>query len=161
MLIFYYSDNTVSKLELNKEKTYLDIKKEVYKNKFNSSMNNNNDLVLITLGSIVNDNDEVICLENQIFLVKINVNIELLKILKDDRLIKVLSNESYRNIIYKILDNPDQLLKLNEDKYKYQYQKQLDQIISMSFAISEEQIKSLLDNNLGSIDLVVSSILNL
>ena len=108
MLIFYYSDNTVSKLELNKEKTYLDIKKEVYKNKFNSSMNNNNDLVLITLGSIVNDNDEVICLENQIFLVKINVNIELLKILKDDRLIKVLSNESYRNIIYKILDNPDQ-----------------------------------------------------
>ena len=47
MLIFYYSDNTVSKLELNKEKTYLDIKKEVYKNKFNSSMNNNNDFVLM------------------------------------------------------------------------------------------------------------------
>jgi hypothetical protein len=161
MLIFYYSDNTVSKLDLNKEKTYLDIKKEVYKNKFNSSMNNKNDLVLITLGNIVNDSDEVTCLENQIFLVKINVNVELLKILKDDRLIKLLTDESKRNIIYKILDNPDLLLKLNENEPKYQYQKQLDQIISMSFAISEEQIKSLLDNNLGSIDLVVSSILNL
>jgi hypothetical protein len=161
MLIFYYSDNTVSKLDLNKEKTYLDIKKEVYKNKFNSSMNNKNDLVLITLGNIVNDSDEVTCLENQIFLVKINVNVELLKILKDDRLIKLLTDESKRNIIYKILDNPDLLLKLNENESKYQYQKQLDQIISMSFAISEEQIKSLLDNNLGSIDLVVSSILNL
>ena len=163
MLIFYYSDNTVSKLDLNKEKTYLDIKKEVYKNKFNSSMINKNDLVLITLGNIVDDSDEVTCLENQIFLVKINVNIELLKILKDDRLIKLLTDESKRNIIYKILDNPDLLLKLNENESRsqYQYQKQLDQIISMSFAISEEQIKSLLDNNLGSIDLVVSSILNL
>lgn len=157
MLIFHFSDNTTSKIDLNKEKTYLDIKKEVYKNKFSKSMNNKNDLVLITLGNIVDDNEEVTCLENQIFLVKINVNIELQKILNDDRLIKLLEDESKRNIIYKILENPDLLEKIKE----YKYQKELDQIVNMNFNVTEDEIKTLLDKNSGNIEIVVGLILNL
>lgn len=157
MLIFHFSDNTTSKLDLNKEKTYLDVKKEVYKNKFNKSMNNKNDLVLITLGNIVNDEEEVTCLENQIFLVKINVNIELEKILNDDRLIRLLEDDNKRKIMYKILENPNLLDKIKE----YKYQTQLDQINNMNFNVTEDEIKNLLDKNSGNIEIVVGLILNL
>jgi len=157
MLTFYFSDNTLYKLDLNKQKCYLDIKREIFNHKFKTSMNNKNDLVLITFGNIVNDEDEVFVLENQIFLVKINFNIHINKILNDDRLLLLLSNENNRNIINKILDKPELLLKLNE----YQYQLQLEQIKTMNFKISEDLIKNLLDSNSGNIDLVVGAILNL
>jgi hypothetical protein len=157
MLTFYFSDNTLYKLDLNKQKCYLDIKREIFNYKFKTVMNNKNDLVLITFGNIVNDDDEVFVLENQIFLVKINFNIHINKILNDDRLLLLLSNENNRNIINKILDKPELLLKLNE----YQYQLQLEQIKTMNFKISEDLIKNLLDSNSGNIDLVVGAILNL
>ena len=157
MLTFYFSDNTLYKLDLNKQKCYLDIKREIFNYKFKTVMNNKNDLVLITFGNIVNDEDEVFVLENQIFLVKINFNIHINKILNDDRLLLLLSNENNRNIINKILDKPELLLKLNE----YQYQLQLEQIKTMNFKISEDLIKNLLDSNSGNIDLVVGAILNL
>ena len=90
-------------------------------------------------------------------MVKINIDIELDKILNDERLIKLLSDNTTRSIIYNILDNP----KLLDGLDKYKYQKELDIIISMKLIASVEEIKKLLDSNSWNIEIVINTILNL
>ena len=143
MLIFHYNDNTICKIDGNKFSNYLDIKKELFQNKFKRSLINPNDLIILTFGEIVKDSDTCLGTENQVHLVKINFDIEFNKIYTDERLIKLLSIESSRKIIYEILDNPEILNKLK----KYKYQKEFDDIKIMGFRISDNEIKDLLDKN--------------
>lgn len=157
MLIFHFNDNTTCKIDGSKFANYLDIKKELFQNKFKRSMINPNDLIIITFGEVPKDSDMCLGTENQVHLVKINFDVELNKIHNDERLIKLLSNESSRKIIYDILDNPELLNKLK----KYKYQKELDDIKNMGFRISENEIKELLDKNSGNMEIVVGSLLNL
>lgn len=157
MLIFHYNDNTTCKIDGSKYSTYMDIKKELFQNKFKRALINPNDLIIITFGEVVKDSDTCLGTENQVHLVKINFDVEFNKIYTDDRLVKLLSNESSRKIFYEILENPDILNKLK----KYKYQKELDDIKNMGFRISENEIKDLLDKNSGNMEIVVGSLLNL
>lgn len=157
MLIFHFNDDITCKIDGSKYSTYLDIKKELFQNKFKRALINSNDLIIITFGEIVKDTDTCLGTENQVHLVKINFDLEFNKIYNDDRLINILSNESSRKIIYEILDNPELLNKLK----KYKYQKEFDDIKTMGFRISENEIKELLEKNSGNMEIVVGSLLNL
>jgi hypothetical protein len=157
MINIHFSDNTHINLDIEKCKTYIDLKKEIYLNKFKSTLINTSDLILITYGKIINDNDPLDYIKNQVFLVKINVDIEIHKFLNDERLLNLVSNDRNRKLLYHILENPDLLEKLK----KYRFQKELDEINSMKLNISDEQIKDLLEKHSGNIEIVVNSILNL
>ena len=157
MLNFYFSDNTTLKLDQSKYKNYSDIKYAIYKNKYNLDLKKINDITLITYGKIILDTDIYNCINNQTFLVKINIDIELDKILNDHRLISLLSDKDTRLIFYNILDNP----KLLDGLKKYKYQKELDIIISMKLPAVIDEIKELLNNNTGNIEIVINTILNL
>jgi hypothetical protein len=157
MINIHFSDNTHINLDIEKCKTYIDLKKEIYLNKFKSTLINTSDLILITYGKIINDNDPLDYIKNQVFLVKINVDIEIHKFLNDERLLNLVSNDRTRKLLYHILENPDLLEKLK----KYRFQKELDEINSMKLNISDEQIKDLLEKHSGNIEIVVNSILNL
>jgi hypothetical protein len=157
MINIHFSDNTHINLDIDKCKTYIDLKKEIYLNKFKSTLINTSDLILITYGKIINDDDPLDYIKNQVFLVKINVDIEIQKFLNDERFLKLVSNEQTRKSLYHILENPDLLEKLK----KFRFQKELDEISSMKLNISDEQIKELLEKHSGNIEIVVNSILNL
>jgi len=157
MLNFYFSDNTSLKLDQSKYKNYSDIKYAIYKNKYNLDLKKLNDITLITYGKIILDSDICNCINNQTFLVKINIDIELDKIVNDHRLISLLSDKDTRLIFYNILDNP----KLLDGLKKYKYQKELDIIMSMKLPALIDEIKELLNNNTGNIEIVINTILNL
>ena len=157
MINIHFSDNTQINLYIEKCKTYIDLKKEIYLNKFKSTLINTSDLILITYGKIINDNDKLDYINNQVFLVKINVNYEVQKFLSDERLLNLVSNEKKRKLLYDILDNPDLLEKLK----KFRFQKELDEINSMKLNVNDKQIKDLLEKSSGNIEIVVNSILNL
>lgn len=157
MLNFYFSDNTSLKLDQSKYKNYSDIKYAIYKNKYNLDLKKINDITLITYGKIILDTDIYNCINNQTFLVKINIDIEFDKILNDHRLISLLSDKDTRLIFYNILDNP----KLLDGLKIYKYQKELDIIMSMKLPAVIDEIKELLNNNTGNIEIVINTILNL
>lgn len=157
MINIHFSDNTHINLDIEKCKTYIDLKKEIYFNKFKSTLINSSDLILITYGKIINDDDQLDYIKNQVFLVKINVNLEVQKFINDERLLNLVSNDKTRKLLYNILENPDILEKLK----KFRFQKELDEINSMKLNMSDEQIKDLLEKHSGNIEIVVNSILNL
>ena len=157
MLNFYFSDNTSLKLDQSKFKNYSDIKYAIYKNKYNLDLRKLNDITLITYGKVILDTDLYNCINNQTFLVKINIDIELDKILNDIRLINLLSDKNTRLIFYNILDNP----KLLDGLKKYKYQNELDIIMSMKLPALSDEIKELLNSNTGNIEIVINTILNL
>jgi hypothetical protein len=156
MINIHFSDNSHINLDIEKCKTYIDLKKEIYLNKFKSTLINTSDLILITYGKIINDDEPLDYIKNQVFLVKINVDIEIQKFLNDERFLKLVSNEQTRKSLYHILEYPDILEKLK----KFRFQKELDEINSMRLNITNEQIKELLENHSGNIEIVVNSILN-
>jgi hypothetical protein len=157
MITFYFSDNTLIKLDYTKYKNYSDIKFDIFKNKYKQDLKNLDDITLITYGKKILNDDIYNCINNQVFLVKINIDVELFKILNDDRLVKLLSDKTYRLLFYDILENP----KLLDGLKKYKYQKELDIVLSMNLHTSIEQIKEMLNNNSGNIEIVIDSILNL
>jgi hypothetical protein len=157
MLNFHFQDGSSLKIDYTKFKNYSDIKQEIFKNKYNLDLKNINDITLISYGKIILDTDLYNCINNQTFLVKINIDIELYKILNDIRLINILSDKSSRTVIYDILNNP----KLLEILKKYKYQNELDIILSMNLKASIDYIKELLNTNSGSIEIVINTILNL
>jgi len=157
MINIHFSDNTHINLDIEKCKTYIDLKKEIYLNKFKSTLINTSDLILITYGKIINDDESLDYIKNQVFLVKINVDIEINKFLNDERFLKLVSNEQTRKSLYYILEYPDILQKLK----KFRFQKELDEINSMKLNVLDEQIKELLEKHSGNIEIVVNSILNL
>ena len=157
MIKCYFNDGNTFTHDSSNAKTYIDLKKQLFSRKLNLNLNNLNDIKLISYGKSINDLDKYEFDNNQVVLVHININIELNKILTDKRLIDLLSDADKRKIFYDILDNPTLLEKLKV----YTYQKEYDQIRNMQFNIADEQIKKLLDNNEGNIEIVVSSILNL
>ncbi len=156
MLILYFSNNTSLKIDNKEVKNYEELKKKVIENKFKSDNISLSDLILITKGKVVNIDDEYKLDDNQTFLVKVNINIEYNKFIKDDRLMKLIDNEKTRKILYNILDNPELLEKLTI----YKYQKQLDDINNMGFKFEEDKIKSLLNKNNGNIEMVLALLLN-
>ena len=157
MIKCYFNDGNTFTYDSSTTKTYIDLKKQLFNKKLNLNLNNLDDIRLISYGRVINDLDLYVFEDNQVVLVHININIELNKILTDKRLIDLLSDADKRKIFYDILDNPTLLEKLKV----YTYQKEYDQIRNMQFNIADEQIKKLLDNNEGNIEIVVSSILNL
>ena len=157
MIIVHFDDGSNTKIDVSDVKSFLELKKEIFSFKCKSDLKNSNDVTLITFGEIFSDNDEFLVEENQVFLVKINIDLELNKILSDNRLITLLSDEKNRSLIYKILDNPDLLKQLET----YKYQKELDNIKSMNFQLSEKQIKDLLNEHSGNVENVINYILNL
>ena len=157
MIKFYFSDGTSLQLDQTKYKNYSDIKHELFKNKFNFELKHMDDITLITYGIPILNNDMCNCINNQTFLVKINIDIEISKMLNDDRLIKLISDKASRIILYEILDNP----KLLKSLEKYKYQKELDMILNIGIPSSVEDIKKALDSNLGNIEIVINTILNL
>lgn len=157
MIKCYFNDGNTFTHDSSTTKTYIDLKKQLFNKKLNLNLNNLDDIRLISYGRVINDLDLYVFEDNQVVLVHVNVNIELNKILTDKRLIDLLSDADKRKIFYDILDNPTLLEKLKV----YTYQKEYDQIRNMQFNIADEQIKKLLDNNEGNIEIVVSSILNL
>lgn len=159
MIICHFSDGISHNIDDTKFSNYLELKKHLFNLKCNvfSITNNSDDVTLISLGEIIKDDDKYENNLNQIYLVKININIEMIKILNDQRLINLVSNEKTRNYIYKILDNPDLLNFLDT----YKYQKELDNIKDMKFNFSDDKIKELLNSSCGNIEIVISTILNL
>lgn len=159
IIICRFSDGEVHNIDTANFTNYLDLKKHLFNIKSNSKiqLNNSDDITLITFGKIILDSDNFENNLNQIYLIKININIEVLKILNDNRLINLVSNEKTRNYIYKILENPDILNFLDI----YKYQKELDNIKDMNFNISDDKIKQFLDSSCGNIEIVITSILNL
>lgn len=157
MIKCYFNDGNTFTHDSSTTKTYIDLKKQLFNKKLNLNLNNLDDIRLISYGRVINDLDLYVFEDNQVVLVHVNVNIELNKILTDKRLIDLLSDADKRKIFYDILDNPTLLEKLKV----YTYQKEYDQIRNMQFNIADEQIKKLLDNNQGNIEIVVGSILNL
>jgi hypothetical protein len=157
MIKCYFNDGNTFTHDSSTTKTYIDLKKQLFNKKLNLNLNNLDDIKLISYGKSINDLDIYEFDNNQVVLVHININIELNKILTDKRLIDLLSDVDKRKIFYDILDDPTLLEKLKV----YTYQKEYDQIRNMQFNIADEQIKRLLDNNKGNIEIVVSSILNL
>jgi hypothetical protein len=157
MIKCYFNDGNTFTYDSSTTKNYIDLKKQLFNKKLNLNLNNLDDIKLISYGKSINDLDTYEFDNNQVVLVHININIELNKILTDKRLIDLLSDADKRKIFYDILDDPTLLEKLKV----YTYQKEYDQIRNMQFNIADEQIKKLLDNNKGNIEIVVSSILNL
>jgi shikimate kinase len=157
MLNLYFSDGSSLKLDQSKFKKYSEIKFDIFKSKYNLDLKQTDDITLITYGKVILDNDIYNCINNQTFLVKINIDIELYKILNDERLIKLLANKDARALIYDILNNP----KLLDGLKKYKYQKELDIILNMGLPSTDEQIKILLDTNYGNTQIVINTILNL
>ena len=157
MILCRYSDGEIIKIDANKFTNYLELRKYLFNIKSKLNLNNSDDITLITLGNLINDNDKFEHNLNQIYLVKINISIELLKISNDKRFINLVSNEKTRNYIYKILENPSLLHFLDT----YKYQKELDNIKDMNFNISDDKIKDLLNSSCGNIEIVITAILNL
>ena len=159
IIICRFSDGLVHNIDTTNFTNYLDLKKHLFniKSKSKIQLNNSDDITLITFGKIILDSDNFENNLNQIYLIKININIEVLKILNDIRLINVVSNEKTRNYIYKILENPNILNFLDI----YKYQKELDNIKDMKFNISDDKIKEFLDSSCGNIEIVITTILNL
>jgi len=157
MLNLFFSDGSSLKIDESKFKNYTEVKTYILKNKYNLDLKNWNDITLITYGKNVLDTDLYNCINKQSFLVKINIDIELNKILSDDRLINLLSDKSVRSIFYNILDDP----KLLDGLKKYKYQNELDIIVGMKLVYPLEEIKKLLDSNSGNIEIVINTILNL
>ncbi len=156
MINIHFSDNSSLKLDVEKCKTFLDIKKEIYYNKFKLPLVNSSDINLITYGKVVNDSDEKDIINNQVVLAKINVNVEVIKFLNDERLLKLISNDKTRKLLYEILENPEIL----ERNKKYRFQKELDEIKNLKINVGDEEIKQLLDKHSGNIEIVVNSLLN-
>jgi hypothetical protein len=159
MIICRFSDGLVHNIDTTNLTNYLDLKKHLFNLKTNNKiqLNNTDDIMMITYGKIILDTDKFENNLNQIYLIKININIEVIKILNDNRLINLVSNEKTRNYIYKILENPNILNFLDI----YKYQKELDNIKDMNFNISDDKIKQFLDSSCGNIEIVITSILNL
>jgi hypothetical protein len=160
MIICHFSDGFVQNVDETKFNNYLELKKYLFNLKSKTLLNKSDDITLITYGKIINDNDTYVNNNNninQVYLVKINIDIEVLKIINDSRLINLVSNEKTRNYMYKILENPDLLNFLDT----YKYQKELDNIKDMNFSISDDKIKEFLNSSNGNIEIVISSILNL
>jgi transcription initiation factor IIE alpha subunit len=158
-IICRFSDGYIHNVDSTKFKNYLDLKKYLFNLKISSKLqlNKSDDILMITLGNIILDSDIYDVKLNQVFLIKININIEVIKILNDNRLINLVSNEKSRNYIYKILENPDILNFLDT----YKYQKEFDNIKDMNFNISDDKIKEYLNCSCGNIETVITSILNL
>jgi len=157
MIKCFFNDGTMFTYDSTNSKTHIDLKKQLFTKKLNLNLINLNDISLIGYGKVINDLDSYEFDNNQVVLVYINVNLELNKILSDKRLINLLSDGEKRKIFYDVLENPTLLDKLKV----YTYQKEYEQIRNMQFNIADEQIKNLLENNQGNIEIVVSSILNL
>jgi len=159
MILCRYSDGEVVKIDNTKFTNYLELKKYLFNLKSSGkiNLNNSDDITLITFGHQVKDDDKFENNLNQIYLVKINISIELLKIMNDKRFINLVSNEKTRDYIYKILENPSLLNFLDT----YKYQKELDSIKDMKFNTSDDKIKELLNSSCGNIEIVITSILNL
>jgi hypothetical protein len=157
MIICRFTDGVVHKIDYTKFNNYLELKKYLFNLKCNMLLNKSDDITLITIGNMVKDDDKFENNINQIYLVKININIEMIKMFNDQRLINLVSNEKTRNYIYKILDNPDLLNFLDT----YKYQKELESIKDMNFNISDDKIKEFLNSSCGNIEIVITSILNL
>ena len=111
--------------------------------------------MLITFGEIIKDEDEFAFTENQVVLVKITIDIEFNKFIKDVRFIKLVGDDKKRKILYNILENPYLL----ESFETYKYQKELDQIKSMNFVVEDDKIKKLLDTYSGNIENVINTII--
>jgi len=150
-------DGSCLKLDISDIKDFSSLKRKIYLLKFKSELQSLDDVSLITYAKIIEEDDEFNLEENQVILVKININIELNKFVNDQRLISLISNEKHRNIMYKILENP----LLLDNLLTYKYQNEVDIIKGMNFNISDDKIKEYLNNNNGNIEIVVGSILNL
>jgi hypothetical protein len=158
MIICRYSDGNVHNIDNSKFNNYLELKQHLFNLKCESKIIINlDDITLITFGKIINNDDKFDNNINQVYLVKININIEIIKLVNDKRLINLVSNEKTRNYLYKILDNPALLNFLDT----YKYQKELDNIKDMNFNISDDKIKEFLNSSCGNIEIVITSILNL
>jgi hypothetical protein len=161
MIICHFSDGIVHNVDEKKFNNYLELKKYLFSLKSKTLLNKSDDITLITYGKIINDTDIYNYNDNtkmnQVYLVKINIDIEVIKIMNDSRLINLVSNQKTRNYMYKILDNPDLLNFLDT----YKYQKELDNIKDMNFTISDDKIQELLNSCNGNIEIVITSILNL
>jgi hypothetical protein len=157
MIICHFSDGVTQIVDETKFNNYIELKKYLFNLKNKISLNKSDDITLITYGKVIDDDDTYNNNMNQVYLVKINIDIEVLKIMNDNRLINLVSNEKTRNYIYKILDNPDLLNFLDT----YKYQKELDNIKDMNFTISDDKIKEFLNSSNGNIEIVIATILNL
>ena len=151
----YYDDGDCSKLDITDIKNLKDLKNKIYTHKFKSNISNLDDIVLITFAEIIKDIDELTFTENQVVLVKITIDIEFNKFIKDVKFIKLIGDDKKRKILYKILENPDLL----ESLETYKYQKELEQIKSMNFNIADDKIKKLLDTYSGNIENVINTII--
>jgi hypothetical protein len=151
----YYDDGECAKIDITDLKTLKDLKNKIYTHKFKSNISNLDDIVLITFAEIIKDSDEFSFTENQVVLVKITIDIEFNKFIKDVRFIKLVGDDKKRKMLYKILENPDLL----ESLETYKYQKELDQIKSMNFVVADDKIKKLLDTYSGNIENVINTII--
>ena len=151
----YYNDGDCYKIDITGIKNLKDLKNKIYTHKFKSNISNLDDIVLITFAEVIKDVDELVFTENQVVLVKITIDIEFNKFIKDVRFIKLIGDDKKRKILYKILENPDLL----ESLETYKYQKELDQIKSMNFVIADDKIKKLLDTYSGNIENVINTII--
>jgi len=156
MLIIYFSDNTNLKINKNDINSYSELITKIIDNKFKSNYIKETDLTIITKGLIIDINSAFNVDENQTFLVKINIDLEYIKYINDERLKKLINNENTRKFMYEILENPAILEKLKI----YKYQTALDEIYKMGFKFPEDKIKNLLDKNNGNIELVLGILLN-
>jgi hypothetical protein len=151
----HYDDGSSEKIDVTDIKTLKDLKNKIYTHKYKSNISNLDDIVLITFGEIIKDEDELAFTENRVVLVKITIDIEFNKFIKDVRFIKLIGDDKKRKILYKILENPDLL----ESLETYKYQKELEQIKSMNFNIADDKIKKLLDTYSGNIENVINTII--
>ena len=122
----HYDDGSSEKIDVTDIKTLKNLKNKIYTHKYKSNISNLGDIVLITFGEIIKDEDEFAFTENQVVLVKITIDIEFNKFIKDVRFIKLVGDDKKRKILYNILENPYLL----ESFETYKYQKELDQIKS-------------------------------
>jgi len=151
----YYNDGDCYKIDITGIKNLKDLKNKIYTHKFKSNISNLDDIVLITFAEVIKDGKELDFTENQVVLVKITIDIEFNKFIKDVRFIKLVGDDKKRKILYKILENPDLL----ESLETYKYQKELDQIKSMNFVVADDKIKKLLDTYSGNIENVINTII--
>jgi hypothetical protein len=151
----HYDDGSSEKIDITDIKNLKDLKNKIYIHKFKSKISNLDDIVLITFAEVIKDEDEIAFTENQVVLVKITIDIEFNKFIKDVRFIKLIGDDNKRKILYKILENPNLL----ESLETYKYQKELDQIKSMNFVVADDKIKKLLDTYSGNIENVINTII--
>lgn len=156
MLILYFSNNTSLKFHHKEINSFDELKKKIIENKFKSDNLKLSDITLITKGNIINENNDYNVDENQTFLVIVNINIEFSKFINDERLVNIINDEKTRKIMYKILENPSILEKLNV----YKYQKELDEIYSMGMKYPEDKIKFLLNKHNGNLGMVMDALFN-